>query len=52
MCTEELLELDFPGYAVGGLSVGRAQKNSIREVTEFTLQLLPFEKPQVHDGCG
>jgi queuine tRNA-ribosyltransferase len=51
ICTEELLKLDFPGYAIGGLSVGEP-KSLYREITEFTLQLMPFEKPRYMMGVG
>jgi queuine tRNA-ribosyltransferase len=48
---EELIALDFPGYAVGGLSVGEP-KPLMYEVLEFTTPLLPQEKPRYLMGVG
>ncbi|MCP4129758.1 MAG: tRNA guanosine(34) transglycosylase Tgt [bacterium] len=50
-CAEKLVELDLPGYAIGGLSVGEP-KNLYKEMTEFTLQYLPEEKPRYMMGVG
>ncbi|MGB8954290.1 MAG: tRNA guanosine(34) transglycosylase Tgt [Tumebacillaceae bacterium] len=48
---EELIELDFPGYAVGGLSVGEP-KDIMNEVLEFTTPLMPKDKPRYLMGVG
>lgn len=48
---EELLELDFPGYAVGGLSVGEP-KPLMYEVLEYTTPLMPKFKPRYLMGVG
>jgi queuine tRNA-ribosyltransferase len=48
---ERTVELDFPGYAVGGLSVGEP-RNRTREVVEATLQYLPKDKPRYLMGVG
>ncbi len=48
---EELVELDFPGYAIGGLSVGEP-KNLMYEIADFTLPLLPYDKPKYIMGVG
>jgi len=48
---EELLELDFPGYAIGGLSVGEP-KDIMNEVLEFTTPLMPKDKPRYLMGVG
>ena len=48
---EELAELDFPGYAVGGLSVGEPT-DVMYEFGEYTLPLLPSEKPRYVMGVG
>ncbi|MFO8112031.1 MAG: tRNA guanosine(34) transglycosylase Tgt [Desulfosalsimonadaceae bacterium] len=48
---EELVPLDFPGYAVGGLSVGEP-KNLMYEIGESTLTLLPGGKPRYVMGVG
>lgn len=50
-CAEALRGLDFPGYAVGGVSVGEG-KDLLREVTAFTLGLLPEERPRYVMGIG
>ncbi len=48
---EELAELDFPGYAIGGLSVGEP-KNLMYEIADFTLPVLPADKPKYIMGVG
>ncbi len=48
---EELAELDFPGYAVGGLSVGEP-KALMLEMAAHTLPLLPADKPKYIMGVG
>lgn len=48
---EQLKELNFPGYAIGGLSVGEP-KVIIYEVLSFTVPLLPFDKPRYLMGLG
>lgn len=50
-CTEELVALDFPGYAVGGVSVGEGTE-LLREMTALVLSLLPQEKPRYVMGIG
>lgn len=50
-CAERLVELEFPGYAIGGISVGEP-KELYREITEFTLKYLPEEKPRYMMGIG
>ncbi len=50
-CAERLLALPFPGYAVGGLSVGEP-KELYREITEFTLSHLPADRPRYMMGVG
>jgi queuine tRNA-ribosyltransferase len=48
---EELVELEFPGYAVGGLSVGE-EFAQFCEVLEYTSLMLPEEKPKYLMGIG
>lgn len=48
---EELIELDFPGYAIGGLSVGEP-KPLMFETLDETVPLLPREKPRYLMGVG
>lgn len=46
-----LTALGFPGYAVGGLSVGEP-KEKTWEVLDFTVPLLPRDKPRYLMGVG
>jgi queuine tRNA-ribosyltransferase len=48
---ERTIEIDFPGYAIGGLSVGEPRA-STREVVESTLEYLPTDKPRYLMGVG
>jgi queuine tRNA-ribosyltransferase len=50
-CAARLVEMEFPGYAIGGLSVGEP-KGLYREITEHTLQYLPQDKPRYMMGVG
>jgi queuine tRNA-ribosyltransferase len=45
------VEMGFPGYAIGGLSVGEARELT-REVVESTLEHLPSDKPRYLMGVG
>jgi len=47
----ELVALDFPGYAIGGVSVGEPPE-SIAEVARFTAALLPAGRPRYLMGVG
>ncbi len=48
---ERLVEMDFPGYAIGGLSVGEPRELT-REVIAETLPYLPLDKPRYVMGVG
>lgn len=48
---KDLVELDFQGYAVGGLSVGEP-KELMCELLEFTTEFLPKDKPRYLMGVG
>ncbi len=48
---ERLVEMDFPGYAIGGLSVGEPRERT-REIIEATLPYLPKDKPRYVMGVG
>jgi queuine tRNA-ribosyltransferase len=50
-CAEALKELDAPGYAVGGLSVGEPRALSL-EIADATLPHLPLDKPRYVMGVG
>jgi len=47
----QLLELDFPGYAVGGLAVGEPHETTCEMTAEVTA-LLPKERPRYLMGVG
>ena len=47
----DLVKMDFPGYAVGGLSVGEP-KELMCDVLKFTTQFLPEDKPRYLMGVG
>ena len=48
---ERLVEMDFPGYAIGGLAVGEPREVT-REMIAHTLELLPKHKPRYVMGVG
>lgn len=47
----DLVSMDFPGYAVGGLSVGES-KELMCEMLGFTTEFLPKDKPRYLMGVG
>lgn len=47
----DLVSMDFPGYSIGGLSVGES-KAEMNHVLEFTTPLLPENKPRYLMGVG
>jgi queuine tRNA-ribosyltransferase len=46
-----LLELDWPGFAIGGLAVGEPEEERLR-VLESTLPLMPRDRPRYLMGVG
>ena len=48
---ERLLELDFDGYAIGGLAVGEPQ-TAMQEMTDLCTDLLPENRPRYLMGVG
>jgi queuine tRNA-ribosyltransferase len=48
---EQLLELDFPGYGIGGLSVGEP-KPVMYEILEHITPAMPKDKPRYLMGVG
>jgi queuine tRNA-ribosyltransferase len=48
---ERTVEIDFPGYAIGGLSVGEVRETTW-EMVEATAPLLPKDKPRYVMGVG
>ncbi len=49
--SEEICSLDFPGYAVGGLSVGEPQ-DLRNEILDYSVEWLPGNKPRYLMGVG
>jgi queuine tRNA-ribosyltransferase len=50
-CAEALAELDLPGYAVGGVSVGEPEEEMIRQVAACA-PVMPKQKPRYVMGVG
>ncbi len=48
---KQLVELDFPGYAVGGLSVGEPAE-LMYDILSYTTPFLPEDKPRYLMGVG
>jgi queuine tRNA-ribosyltransferase len=48
---ERLVEMDLPGYAIGGLAVGEPREVT-REMIALTLEHLPKDKPRYVMGVG
>ncbi len=51
LSARELTDLDFPGYAIGGLSVGEP-KDIMYDILEHTIPFLPEDKPRYLMGVG
>jgi len=50
-CAAQLVELDFPGYAIGGVSVGEPEEEMIPQVA-WSTEVLPRGKPRYVMGVG
>lgn len=50
-CAERLIDLDFPGYAIGGLSVGEPIPEMLR-TTKLSTGFLPVDRPRYVMGVG
>ncbi len=48
---KEIIDLDFPGYGIGGLSVGESAE-IMYEVLDYTTPLMPKHKPRYLMGVG
>ncbi|OUJ46592.1 tRNA guanosine(34) transglycosylase Tgt, partial [Vibrio parahaemolyticus] len=48
---KDLVSMDFPGYSIGGLSVGES-KEEMNRVLDFTTPLIPENKPRYLMGVG
>jgi queuine tRNA-ribosyltransferase len=51
MCARELIAMDFPGYAIGGLAVGEGFE-AMQRVLGYTAPMLPSDKPRYLMGVG
>jgi queuine tRNA-ribosyltransferase len=51
MCARELIGMNFPGYAVGGLAVGEGFE-AMKRVLAYTTPMLPSDKPRYLMGVG
>ena len=51
LSAEQLVDLDFPGYAIGGLSVGETP-DEMYSTIDFTAPRLPVKKPRYLMGVG
>ena len=49
--TEDLIALDFPGYAIGGISVGEPKEEFLR-ILKYNVPLMPENKPRYLMGVG
>lgn len=48
---DQLIALDFPGYALGGMSVGEP-KPLMYEILDYSAELMPVDKPRYLMGVG
>ena len=48
---KDLIELDFPGYAIGGISVGEPKEEFLK-MLKYTTPLMPENKPRYLMGVG
>ncbi len=48
---EDLIELDLPGYAIGGISVGEPKEEFLK-MLRYTTPLMPANKPRYLMGVG
>ncbi len=50
-CAEVLVEMDFDGYGIGGLSIGEP-KDLMNDVLKYNVPLIPEDKPRYLMGVG
>lgn len=50
-CAQELAAMDFPGYSIGGTSIGEP-KDVCFQMVEDAVRFLPFDKPRYLMGVG
>ncbi|NLX15167.1 MAG: tRNA guanosine(34) transglycosylase Tgt [Phycisphaerales bacterium] len=51
LCAERLIAMDFPGYAIGGLSVGEPHEKMVEVLGEL-VHRLPADRPRYLMGVG
>ena len=51
MCAEALVKMDFPGYSIGGTSIGEP-KDKCFEMIDYAIKYLPSDKPRYLMGVG
>ena len=51
MCAEELVKMDFPGYSIGGTSIGEPKEVCFRMI-DYAIKYLPHDKPRYLMGVG
>ncbi|MDR0934730.1 MAG: tRNA guanosine(34) transglycosylase Tgt [Erysipelotrichaceae bacterium] len=50
-CAEELVKMDFPGYSIGGTSIGEP-KDVCLKMVDYSVKYLPSDKPRYLMGVG
>ena len=50
-CAKELVKMDFPGYSIGGTSVGET-KEVLYKMIDYCIDYLPQDKPRYLMGVG
>lgn len=50
-CAEELVKMDFPGYSIGGTSIGEP-KDKCFDMIDYSVKYLPEDKPRYLMGVG
>ena len=50
-CAETLAAMDFPGYSIGGTSVGE-DTETMYNMIDYSIKYLPFDKPRYLMGVG
>ncbi len=50
-CAERLVEMDFDGYAMGGIAIGETEEN-IRDIIAMAAEIMPKNKPRYLMGVG
>ncbi len=50
-CTEKLVDMDFQGYGIGGLSIGESKEDTFRSLRASTV-LIPRDRPRYFMGVG